>query len=96
MLRKLPKIANVEDWMTGGMAIDMSLADWLRQNGASDEAIRLMDSNLNGRTLAELSTLHMQRTLAAYGAAAQANPGPTKYVRGGSQRMTDAMMAELR
>ena len=96
MLRKLPKLANVEDWMAGGMAIDMSLADWLRQNGASDEAIRLMDSNLNGRTLAELSTLHMQRTLAAYGVAAQVNPGPTKYVRGGSQRMTDAMMAELR
>ena len=71
MLRKLPKLANVEDWMAGGMAIDMSLADWLRQNGASDEAIRLMDSNLNGRTLAELSTLHMQRTSVTAAAGAQ-------------------------
>ena len=95
-LGKLPKLAQVSDWMTSGAALDVSLADWLRQNGASDEAMRLMDSNLNGRTLAKLSTLHMQRALASFGAAAQASPGPTKYVRGGSQRMTDAMTAELR
>ncbi|GAA0486250.1 flavin monoamine oxidase family protein [Parasphingorhabdus litoris] len=95
-MRKLPTLETTADWMSPEItAGDVSLASWLKAQGASDEAMRFMNANLNGRTLEEMSMLHMQRTLSMFGAARKANPGPTRFIRGGSQRMTDAMTNTL-
>jgi monoamine oxidase len=91
-MRKLPALETTTDWMSPVItAKDISLASWLKAQGASGEAMRFMNANLNGRTLEEMSMLHMQRTLSMFSTARKANPGPTKFIRGGSQRMTDAM-----
>ena len=96
-LRKLPSFEYVSDWMSDqGNAFDQPIESWLKDQKASDEALRLMSMNLNGQTLGSMSTLHMQRTLKMYSAAAKVNSGPTKFVRGGSQRMTDAMTSALK
>lgn len=95
-MRKLPALETTTGWMSPAItAEDISLASWLKAQGASDEAMRFMNANLNGRTLEEMSMLHMQRTLSMFSTARRANPGPTKFIRGGSQRMTDAMTSAL-
>ncbi len=95
-LRKLPALETTAAWMSPKItANDISLASWLKAQGASDEAMRFMNANLNGRTLEEMSMLHMQRTLSMFTTARKTDPGPTKFIRGGSQRMTDAMASAL-
>lgn len=92
-LNALPKLAKVTDWMQpNAWQHDISLRDFLVRQGASAEALRLMEANFNGNSLAEQSALHMIRSLAIF----RAGSGPTQYVRGGSQRMTDAMGNALR
>ncbi|MEP3226183.1 MAG: FAD-dependent oxidoreductase [Parasphingorhabdus sp.] len=92
-LKDLPKLKNIEDWMRPShQKIDIALREYLLQRGASDEALRLINANLNGNDIAEQSALHMARSLAIF----RAGSGPTTYVRGGSQRMTDAMANALR
>ncbi|MFK7842530.1 MAG: flavin monoamine oxidase family protein [Sphingorhabdus sp.] len=89
----LPKFSNVADWLTSETgAIDVSLREYLSAQGASPEAMRLIDANLNGNSLDQQSALHIARTLAIF----RSSNGPTRYVRGGSQRMTDAMASALR
>ena len=93
-LAEMPKIANVGDWTTAeAQRLDISLREYLSAQGASAEALRLMEANLNGNSLDEQSALHMARSLAIFRAG---GAGPTRYVRGGSQRMTDAMTNALR
>lgn len=92
-LRNLPKLDNVTDWMNPAMQMhDVSLREYLVGQGASGEALRLIEANLNGNSLEGQSALHMIRSLAAF----RAGSGLTRYVRGGSQRMTDAMAGALR
>lgn len=92
-LSALPKFKKVSEWMTAeAQSIDIPLKDYLIQQGASEEALRLININLNGYSLESLSALHLARTLAGF---RQGN-GPTKFVRNGSQRMTDAMASDLR
>lgn len=92
-LRGLPKFENVSDWMTEeAQSLDIPLKDFLIRQGASKEAMRLMDANLNGYSLETLSTLHLARTMASFSRGS----GPTKFIKNGSQRMTDAMANSLR
>lgn len=92
-LGNLPKFQSISDWMTpDAQSIDVPLKDYLIQQGASAEALRLMDANLNGYSLESLSALHLARTLAGF----RQGGGPTKFVKNGSQRMTDAMANDLR
>lgn len=92
-LRKLPALENVTDWMSpGGKARDVALRQFMLEQGASEDALRLMEANLNGNRLSSQSTLHMQRSLAVFKAGA----GATTFVRGGTQRMTDAMASSLK
>lgn len=92
-LKNLPKFENIADWMQPqSSAIDMALSQYLRAQGASNEALRLINANLNGNDIDQQSALHMARTLAIF----RAGGSPTRYVRGGSQRMTDAMAGSLR
>lgn len=92
-LRALPKFNKVSDWMSSNaQSLDIPLKDFLTQQGASNEAMRLINANLNGYSLETLSTLHLARTLAGF----RQGGGPTKFIRNGSQRMTDAMANDLR
>ncbi len=93
-LAALPGFENTGDWMTAAaLKLDISLRNYLVAQGASAEALRLIGANLNGNSLDEQSTLHMARSLALFRAG---GVGKTRYVRGGSQRMTDAMTSALR
>lgn len=93
-LAGLPQLENVGDWTTAEtQRLDASLHQYLSAQGASAEALRLMEANFNGNSLDGQSALHMARSLAIFRAGGS---GPTRYVRGGSQRMTDAMTSAIR
>ncbi|QTD55174.1 flavin monoamine oxidase family protein [Parasphingorhabdus cellanae] len=92
-LKNLPKFENIADWMQPEhQTVDMALSQYLRDQGASAEALRLINANLNGNSIDQQSALHWARSLAIF----RMGGGPTRYVRGGTQRMTNAMAASLR
>lgn len=77
----------------GSAAHDIAAAEWLVSQGANDEALRLMDSTLNGRDLASYSMLNVWRSLAIY---EQERPlGGSQQVLGGAQRVPESMAARL-
>lgn len=77
----------------GSAAHDIAAAEWLVSQGANDEALRLMDSTLNGRDLASYSMLNVWRSLAIY---EQERPlGGSQQVVGGAQRVPESMAARL-
>ncbi len=88
---KLPRLESPEAWMNAPAGLDISYAQALRDVGASTEAMRLIEANLNGNTLAGMSQLSILRTTAIY----RAGPGPTATIKGGSQRLPEAMAARL-
>ncbi len=89
--RKLFALDRPSAWLDADPARDISMDEALRTVGASAEAIRLIDANMNGNSLAGLSQLSAARTTAVY----RAGPGPTMTVRGGSQRLPEAMARAL-
>ncbi len=89
--RALPALASPESWLDAPSALDISYDEALRQAGASAEARRLIDANMNGNSLAGISALSLARAVALR----RAGPGPTLTVRGGSQRLPEAMAAAL-
>lgn len=90
--RALPTLASPADWQTAPAEADISYDEALRRAGASAEAGRLIDANFNGNTLAGMSALSPARAVALR----QAGPGPTLTVRGGSQRLPEAMARALK
>ena len=89
--RALPALASPEAWLDAPRAMDLSYAAALRGAGASDEALRLIEANLNGNTLAGMSALSVARTIAIF----RAGPGPTATIGGGSQALPAAMWKAL-
>jgi monoamine oxidase len=89
---RLPRLASPEAWLDADPALDISYAEALRNAGASVEAMRLIEANMNGNTLAGMSQLSMARTLAVF----RAGPGPVMTIRGGSQRLPEAMARALK
>ncbi len=89
--RALPALAALESWLDAPGEQDISYDEALRRAGASDEARRLIDANMNGNTLQGISALSLARAVALR----RAGPGPTLTVRGGSQRLPEAMAAVL-
>jgi monoamine oxidase len=87
---KLPKLETTQSWMTD-TALDGPYASKLKELGASDEAMRLIQANFNGNNLADISTLHIARSIAIF----RAGPGPVFTVAGGSQRLPEAMAAAV-
>lgn len=83
----LPRFEAPEAWMTAEAGLDISYAEALRRAGASAEAMRLIEANMNGNTLASMSQLSIARSSAIF----RAGPGPTATIRGGSQRLPEAM-----
>lgn len=90
--RRLPALAGPAAWLDAPAALDIPLAAALRGAGASEEALRLIEANLNGDTLAGMSQLYVLRTAAIY----RAQPGPVGTIAGGSQRLPEAMAGALR
>ena len=89
---KLPRLASPDAWMAADPALDISYAAALRQAGASDEALRLIQANMNGNTLAGMSQIHALRTAAIF----RAGSGPIATIKGGSQRLPEAMARRLK
>lgn len=89
--RALPALASPEAWLDAPRAMDVSYAAALRAHGASDEALRLIEANVNGNTLAGMSALSVARTIAIF----RAGPGPTATIGGGSQALPEAMWKAL-
>jgi monoamine oxidase len=89
--RALPQLASPEAWMDASPAQDVSYAAALRAHGASEEALRLIEANLNGNTLAGMSALSVARTIAIF----RAGPGPAATIGGGSQALPEAMWKAL-
>ncbi|MEP5938412.1 MAG: FAD-dependent oxidoreductase [Erythrobacter sp.] len=87
----LPRLETPADWLDTTSDQDISLRQMLLQAGASAEELRLIEVNLNGNSLAEMSQVHLARTLAIFRAGA----GPISTIVGGSQRLPQAMAAEL-
>jgi monoamine oxidase len=88
----LPRLPSPEAWMDADPALDISYGAALARAGASDEALRLIQANMNGNTLAGMSQLHALRTAAIFRAGA----GPTATIAGGSQRLPEAMAARIK
>jgi monoamine oxidase len=78
--------------MAANPSLDISYAQALTAAGASPEALRLIEANLNGNTLAGMSQVSVARALAIF----RAGPGPTATIRGGSQRLPEAMAKRLK
>lgn len=89
--RALPQLDSPEAWLDAPPAMDVSYAAALRAHGASDEALRLIEANVNGNTLAGMSALSVARTIAIF----RAGPGPTATIGGGSQALPEAMWKAL-
>jgi monoamine oxidase len=91
-LRSQPPLADEAAWAEPAAASrDVSLGESMRAAGMSGEALRLAGCNFNGGTLNAMSLLHMLRAAAIFAAGA----GPTKVVRGGTQRLAERMAAQL-
>ncbi len=89
---QIPRLPSPDVWMRADPALDISYAQALSQAGASAEALRLIEANMNGNTLAGMSQLSVARTAAVF----RAGPGPTATIRGGSQRLPEAMAHRLK
>lgn len=88
---KLPRLDTPDAWMNADPALDISVAEAMSRAGVSTEAQRLMQANFNGNTLASMSQLSLSRAAAIF----RAGPGPVFTIKGGSQRLTDAMGRRL-
>jgi monoamine oxidase len=91
--RRWPSLPELTSWSLADAAqYDISLLDTLQRQGASPEAIRLINSALNGNSAATLSTLHLMRAFTQMRVGA----GPTTRVEGGSSRLPEAMARRLK
>jgi monoamine oxidase len=86
---QLPKLEQLTDWLSPAAQaqLDIPYARWLSDLGASAEARRLIETNLNGNALNTLSALHVARSSAIFRSGA----GPVFTIKGGSQRLPEAM-----
>ena len=91
-LARLPQQAEARDWMgDAARAQDVSIEAALTALGASAEAKRLIDVNLNAPGLARVSALHFLRQAVVFRLGA----GPIRTIAGGSQRLPEAMARRL-
>lgn len=87
-------LVDLESWLSPASAVhDVSAADYLSRAGLTDEAKRLVDIGLNANRLSTYSMLNVWRTATLY--RADAEFGPVSIVKGGAQRLPEAMAAAL-
>jgi monoamine oxidase len=89
-------LATASDWCSPELAAtDISVMDFLRRNEVPEPAIALLESNLSyGESLSTTSLLSMFRVRQGI-ARATAFRQPALEVRGGNQRLPEAMAASL-
>jgi monoamine oxidase len=93
LLGPLNPLQTLEDWYDPRFAeYDIAVSELLRQKGVSEEAIRLINANVNTNDLATTSALHIFRSLTF-----RRRGGSRKALRiaGGSQRLPEAIAARL-
>jgi len=93
VMKNIP-FKNLDEWYSGKFqSLDIPYADFLRQKGASEEAIRLIDVNANIHDVNQTSALHVLRSLSL-----RLIGGSTKTLRveGGSSRLPEAVAAQLK
>ena len=78
-------------WQPEYAALDIPLQAYLADLGAGEEALRLVDANLNGESIRTVSALDLLRKLAVLQTA-----GAPQNISGGSQRLPEAMYASVR
>jgi monoamine oxidase len=90
---KLPKLEKLTDWLdpAAQAQLDVPYAQWLADLGASGEARRLIETNMNGNALTTMSALHIARATTIFREGA----GPVSTIKGGSQSIPDALAAIL-
>ena len=81
------KLDTVTDWMNTHPTRDISVRVALMKAGASLEELRLIEANFNGNDLSSMSQLHLARSFAIR----RSQPGPISTIKGGSQRLPEAM-----
>lgn len=101
---------NLDDWRSPAAAdYDMSIADWLRREGASPEATRIIDESLGRSSLDDKSVLRIlqeatrgQIEMKRFSAEQRQSLDQyeiasliSSHVVGGTMRLTDAMAAAL-
>jgi monoamine oxidase len=82
-----------EDWLNAA-ASDLSAAEFLQQQGLDAKGLALADVALNANALGTYSMLNVWRSLVLF--REDAGLGPSGGVKGGAQRLTEAMAASLK
>ena len=86
--REMPSFENASDWLSlNAQSFDTSYGYWLVSKGMSAEAERMIRANFNGNGLTTMSLVHMMRSAAIF----RAGQGPVSTIKGGSQRLPEAM-----
>jgi monoamine oxidase len=95
LMRAKSPLADLSDWLKPEFAdLDrLSLRQFFTAQGASPEALRLLDLHLTARNLDEANTLDTMRKFYFYGW--EARNGASHLVRDGMSTLTDAMAASL-
>ncbi len=80
------------DWNNQENAhLDITLASYLKKLGANEEMLRLIDANINGVSVHTISAADVLRKSSVF-----INSGIPQLIKGGSQRLPDAMHASLK
>ncbi len=88
-------LRDFDDWSgDAAQSHDVSYLEFMRAQGASDEAIRMAGVAPNVNDLSTASMLGLWRSLVLF-ADARRSPQPLHFVAGGSQRLPEAMAASL-
>ncbi len=92
---KMPRLKSRDDWMTPESikALDVPLLQALTTAGASPEAVRLVNANLNGNGVTTFSALQQARAAVILRSGP---PGGVGSIAGGSQRLPEAMARDLK
>ena len=91
LLRKGSFLSRPLDWWQPEYAaLDMPLRAYLADLGAGEEALRLVDANLNGESIRTVSALDLLRKLAVLQTA-----GAPQNISGGSARLPESMYASI-
>ena len=91
-LNKGETLASADEWLKKEKAhLDIPLLNHLKSLNASPEALRLMNLNFMGEDTATVSALQMLRK----NVILKSNRG-AEFIEAGTQRLTDAMTAELK
>jgi monoamine oxidase len=106
VLKQINPFTQLDDWLQpDNQTLDIPLASYMRSEGVSDAAIRLIEHTYNGNGMSRTSALATLRDatrskfgIEAFLAKQQAgmDVSPLSQVKGGNQRLPDAMAAALK